>query len=273
MADASAAGSFRPARAAAQPVIYPPSWPPGPATATRRPADPVPAPLARGPLPRAENVLAVIARPGQESAELGALLHAFRRAGARLALLSVTRGEASPLNSTYERLETVRPWELEVAARLLGVSSLVVADYPDGELSRYPAEEFAERIQREIRNHASDLLLVTDPATGGTDETVLAMAVCSAAEQAGVPAVVRAAPGAHGGWLIDLGAEATAARAIQRSAAAAHASQSEALPGVRRHLDLLDTSERVRWLVLPDPAQRHSGADGLHYLAAGAGPA
>lgn len=256
MTHASGAASFRPARAAAHPVIYPPSWPPVPATATRRPADSVPAPLAYGPLPRAENVLAVIARPGQESAELGGLLHAFRRAGARLALLSVTRGEASTLNSTCERLETVRPWELEVAAGLLGVSSLVVADYPDGELSRYPAEEFAERIQREIRNHASDLLLVTDPATGGTDETVLAMAVCSAAEQAGVPAVVRAAPGAHGGWLIDLGAEATAARAIQRSAAAAHASQSEALPEVQRHLDLLGASERVRWLVLPDPAPK-----------------
>ena len=75
-------------------------------------------------LPRARNVLAVIARPGQESAELGAMLHTFRRGGARLTLLCLTRGEASPLNSTCERLETIRPFELHVAAGLLGVSSV-----------------------------------------------------------------------------------------------------------------------------------------------------
>ncbi len=75
----------------------------------------------------------------------------------------MTRGEASPLNSTCERLETLRPWELQLAARLLGISSLAVADYPDGNLSRYPAEELTERIHREIRKHAPDLLLLIDP--------------------------------------------------------------------------------------------------------------
>ena len=86
----------------------------------------------------AANVLAVIARPGQESADLGALLHVFRRRGARLSLLCLTRGEASPLNSTCERLETIRPFELQVAAGLLGVSSVIVADYPDGGLRLVP---------------------------------------------------------------------------------------------------------------------------------------
>ena len=60
------------------------------------------------------------------------MLHTFRRGGARLTLLCLTRGEASPLNSTCERLETIRPFELHVAAGLLGVSSVTVADYPDG---------------------------------------------------------------------------------------------------------------------------------------------
>ncbi len=116
------------------------------------------------PLPRAGHVLAVTARPGQESADLGRLLYAFRRRGASLALLSLTRGEASPLNSTCERLEVIRPWELQVAAGLLGVSSLMVADYADGGLSRYPAAELTERVRRAIRGHAADLLLVIDPA-------------------------------------------------------------------------------------------------------------
>ena len=51
-------------------------------------------------LPRAHSVLVVLARPGQESADLGGLLYAFRRAGTGLALLCLTRGEASPVNST-----------------------------------------------------------------------------------------------------------------------------------------------------------------------------
>ena len=87
----------------------------------------VPGEVSARALPGAENVLAVIARHGQESADLGAILHVFRRRGARLSLLCLTRGEASPLNSTCERLETIRPFELQVAAGLLGVSSVMVA--------------------------------------------------------------------------------------------------------------------------------------------------
>jgi hypothetical protein len=70
-----------------------------------------------------------------------------------------------------------------------------------------------------------------------------------------VPAVARAVPGAAGGWLTDLGADAAAARAIQRSAAAAHASQAEAMPMVGRHLSSLGSGERLRWLV----ADRRAG--------------
>ena len=70
----------------------------------------VPEAPADAPLPPAGNVLAVTARPGQESADLGGLLYAFRRTGASLALLCLTRGEASPLNSTSAWLEAIRPW-------------------------------------------------------------------------------------------------------------------------------------------------------------------
>jgi N-acetylglucosamine malate deacetylase 2 len=245
-----------------------------PATDSRPQDDLVPARPARGPLPRARHVLAVIARPGQESADLGALLHAFRRTGARLALLSVTRGEASPLNSTWERLETRRPWELQVAAAVLGISSLSVADHPDGGLSRRPLAELTELVQREIRRHAPDLLLVVDPVAAGpggavpggddpddailvsddSDGAVVARAVRSAAGQAGLPVVARTrTPGTRGAWGAGLGPDPAAARATQRSAVAAYLSQSQALPEVERRLDLLDGRETLRWLV-PAPA-------------------
>ncbi len=208
-------------------------------------------------LPGARNVLAVIARPGQESAELGAMLHTFRRGGARLTLLCLTRGEASPLNSTCERLETIRPFELHVAAGLLGVSSVMVADYPDGGLRRAPVPELTERVRRAIRWQAPDLLLVVDPAAAGDPEDACAAkAACLAAEPAGLPVLARSLPGAPGGWVIELGADAAAARAIQRCAAGAHVSQSAAGAQVLRRLDLLGLQERLRWLIPPTPDSR-----------------
>src|ERR1700747_1778836 len=78
------------------------------------------------------RVLAVTARPGQESAELGGLLSGFRRAGSSTSLLCLPRGEPSPLNPTSERLETIRPWELQVACGIVGISSVMLSDFPDG---------------------------------------------------------------------------------------------------------------------------------------------
>ena len=223
---------------------------PGPACPGRRTPGPpgtTPSPARCCPaLPRARNVLAVIARPGQESAELGAMLHTFRRGGARLTLLCLTRGEASPLNSTCERLETIRPFELHVAAGLLGVSSVTVADYPDGGLRRAPVPELTERVRRAIRWQAPDLLLVVDPAAAGDPEDACAAkAACLAAEPA-LPVLARSLPGAPGGWVIELGADAAAARAIQRCVAGAHVSQSAAGAQVLHRLDLLGLQERLR---------------------------
>ena len=216
-------------------------------------------------LPGAADVLAVIARPGQESADLGAILHAFRRRGARLSLLCLTRGEASPLNSTCERLETIRPFELQVAAGLLGISSVTVADYPDGGLRLALVPELTEQVRRAIRWQAPDLLLVVDPAPAGDPEDArAAKAACLAAEQARLPVLARSLPGASGGWMVELGADAAAARATQRCAAGAHASQSAAWPQVLRRLDLLGRQERMRWLIPPTDAPEAVDGDARH---------
>src|SRR5215469_5581177 len=208
-----------------------------------------------GNLPPARSVLAITSRPGKESVDLGGLLHAFRTSGARVALLCMTRGEASGLNSTSQRLEVLRPRELQLAAGLLGVSSIAVADYPDGELSRYPTLELTERVQRAITEHTPDLILVVDPAIGDADDAEVARAACMAAESAGVPVAARTWLGARSGWRVGLGSDAAAARAVQRSAVAAHASQADALTEVRRRLDFLGDQEQLRWLLAPDSGQ------------------
>lgn len=202
-------------------------------------------------LPTADSVLAVMARPGQESEELGGLLQAFRRAGASLSLLCMTRGEASPRNSARVRLEAIRPWELQLAATVLGISELTVVSYPDGRLAQQPVAELAGRIHRAIRQYRADLLLIIGPETGDRDDIAIALAARRAAARAGVPVVARTRPGIRGSWMIDLGTAAAVTRAIQKSAAGAHASQSEALPAVVHRLDLLDGREPLRWLLLP----------------------
>jgi N-acetylglucosamine malate deacetylase 2 len=221
-----------------------------------------PAAPAGLPLLGAGHVLVVTARPGQESADLGGLLYALRRGGASLGLLCLTRGEDSPLNATCARLEAVRPWELNLAAGVLGIGLVAVADYPGGQLDRQPMAELTERVWRVIRQQPVDLLLVIDPETGGPDEGAVAVATCAAAVRAGLPVVASTRPASDDAWEINLGPDAPMARAIQKAAAAAHASQADALPGLVRRLDLRHGREHLRWLAAPWWAPQDAAEDG-----------
>jgi LmbE family N-acetylglucosaminyl deacetylase len=208
-------------------------------------------------LPSAARVLIVTARPIQESADLGGLLHAFRRSGVSLSLLCLTRGEADARNSGILRLEAARPWEVLMAASILGVGHTTVGSYRDGGLHRYPTSELARRIHQAIIDYSSDLVLVVAPETGDIGDTAVARAATAAALRARVPVVARTRPGVSGAWTLDLGNETEVARAIQKSAAAAHTSQSETLPELIGRLDQLGSTEALRWLLSPArvPAQ------------------
>ena len=208
-------------------------------------------------LPSAVRMLAVTARPGQESADLGGPLYAFRRSGASLSLLCLTLGETAQ-SSGVTRLEAARPWEVQMAASILGIRQVSVASYRDGRLHRYRTSELTGRIQHAISEYSADLVLVVAPETGDIGDAAVARAATAAALQAGVPLAARTRPGVSGAWMVDLGAEAEVARAIQKSAAAAHATQSEALPETISRLDQLGSTETLRWLVSPArvPGQR-----------------
>jgi N-acetylglucosamine malate deacetylase 2 len=204
-----------------------------------------------GLLPSAVRVLAVTARPGQESADLGGLLYAFRRSGASLSLLCLTRGKAAGQGSGNARLAAARPWEVQMAAAILGVRQVAVADYRDGSLHHYRTSDLADRIQQAAVEYSADLVLVVAPETGDLGDAAVARAAAAAALRAGVPLAGRTRPGVSGAWMLDLGADAELARAIQKSAVAAHATQAEALPELLSRLDRLDSVETLRWLVSP----------------------
>ncbi len=209
-------------------------------------------------LPSAVRVLAVTARPGQESADLGGPLYAFRRSGASLSLLCLTLGEIAAQSSGYTRLEAARPWEVQMAASILGISQVSLASYRDDRLHHYRTSDLGGRIQHAIGKYSADLVLVVAPETGDIGDAAVARAATTAAVRSGVPLAARTRPGVSGAWMVDLGAEAEVARAIQKSAAAAHATQSEALPEMISRLDQLGRMETLRWLVSPAkvPGQR-----------------
>jgi hypothetical protein len=118
--------------------------------------------------------------------------------------------------------------------------------------------ELAGRIQRAVSEYSADLVLVAAPETGDIADAAVARAATATALQAGVPVAGRTRPGVSGAWMVDLGTDAETARAIQKAAAAAHATQADALPALISRLDQLGSAETLRWLVSPArvPAQR-----------------
>ena len=63
--------------------------------------------------------------------------------------------------------------------------------------------------------------------------------------------MARTVSAVRGGWQVDLGDQAAQTRAVQRSAVAAHTSQSGGVDDITFRLRLLGRAEWLRWLVPP----------------------
>jgi LmbE family N-acetylglucosaminyl deacetylase len=147
-----------------------------------------------------------------------------------------------------------------MAAAILGVHQVTVASYRDGRLHHYHPADLINRIGQAITEYSADLVLVIAPEAGDIADAAVARASMAAALQAGVPVAARTRPGVSGAWILDLGDDAEDARAMQKSAVAAHASQSAVLPELINRLDQLGDAETLRWLLGPArvPDQRRS---------------
>ncbi|HEY9522721.1 MAG TPA: PIG-L family deacetylase [Thermopolyspora sp.] len=191
-------------------------------------------------LPQARHVLAVIAHPGEESVILGGVLSAFRVNGARISVLSLTRGEATPCDG-LERAGVVRPFELQMAAFTLAMTHVTIADFPDGMLSDLPIRRITQLIARQARQIGADLLLTVDQGADPADGGVTEEASRIACRTLGVKALTWTAAGPY-----DL--DVVVSRDVQRCAMRAHRSQGRR---VQAHLDRLAAQgdrERLRWL-------------------------
>ena len=230
------------------------------------PIDPTPTTAERHPrsvpLQGISNVLVVCAHPDDESFGLGAVLAALADAGARLAVLCFTRGEASTLHAAPGDLGAVRARELSSAAAHLGVERAELLTYPDGGLNDQPLEELAGHVRRLVEAVGADTLLVFDPGgiTGHPDHrraTEAALAVANADLPVlswVVPERVAQALNAEFGTGFvgradpDVDIVVAVDRHRQLAAIRCHASQSTDNPVLWRRLELQGDLESLRWL-------------------------
>ncbi|MFP4636689.1 MAG: PIG-L deacetylase family protein, partial [Nitriliruptoraceae bacterium] len=228
------------------------------------------------PLPATRRALAVCAHPDDETFGLGGLISSYVHHGAEMALLTLTRGEASTLGADAQLAER-RTAELACAARRLGVATTWLRDHPDGHLADVAMDQLVAEVQVAIERHHPELLLVFHPSgiTGHPDHQRATEAALLAACGADLPVY---------GWFVPsdvavtlnaefgtgfVPTEPTAEdrrvpvdRAAQRAACACHRSQSGALPLIERKLELLGEFEHLRPLTrTAERAVARSAAD------------
>jgi LmbE family N-acetylglucosaminyl deacetylase len=211
-------------------------------------------------LPQARSVLAVVARPSDEACYLGAILEIYQRNGAEMGVLALTRGEASPYNDSLQRLDLIRPFELDSAASVLRIAHRAVVDYPETDLCRLATESLAEHVVRMVREWHVDLILTVD---GRFEQRAAAAAACHAAHERGIAALAWTLPhevarevGRAGGLTgngdaeqrIDF--EVRVDRHRQWVAMSAHRSQYAAEAAHRARLAVQGDREWLRWLVV-----------------------
>ena len=115
----------------------------------------------------AASLLAVFAHPDDESFRCGGTLAFLAQRGARVHVLTATRGErgscGDPPLCTPEELPAVRERELRCACAALGIQPPHMLDYPDGSLVRVDAEEGAAQVMAVVQTLRPQVLLTWPP--------------------------------------------------------------------------------------------------------------
>jgi LmbE family N-acetylglucosaminyl deacetylase len=214
-------------------------------------------------VPSLSRVLAICAHPDDESFGLGSVLHALRRSGAVVEVMTLTHGEASTLCGEYADLAKTRADELAAASEVLGIARSVLLDYPDGHLADVDLEELVRRVRDEVRVVGPTALLVFDQGgiTGHPDHCRATAAALAAADTDDFPVIAWAIPREVADTLNEeygtafLGRQAdqidftlAVNREVQVNAIACHTSQSTDNPVLWRRLELLGNREYLRYL-------------------------
>lgn len=113
------------------------------------------------------RILLVFAHPDDETFMTGGVCRRYADAGADIALVTATRGDAGrmgePALCTREELAQVREAELARATARLGISKVRVLDYRDKHLVEAPAARIRDELVVSIRRHRPHLVVTFDP--------------------------------------------------------------------------------------------------------------
>ncbi len=147
--------------------------------------------LARIAGTRARRLLAVFAHPDDEAyGSAGALARAGADPGAAVALLCLTRGEASSVMAreglTRNEIAARREARLVRVGEIVRLDALLLPGLPDGRLAREPLERVAAPVLRAVRCFRPHVVLAHDPrgVNGHADHVATHWAVRRAIEQA-----------------------------------------------------------------------------------------
>ncbi|HEX8556899.1 MAG TPA: PIG-L family deacetylase [Pyrinomonadaceae bacterium] len=113
------------------------------------------------------SLLFIFAHPDDESFGVAGTAARYADEGARLTLVTATRGDkgkcGDPPVCEPEALPAVREAELREAARVIGVRDVRVLDYKDRELASAPPEEARAALVRVIREARPQVVVTFDP--------------------------------------------------------------------------------------------------------------
>jgi LmbE family N-acetylglucosaminyl deacetylase len=149
------------------------------------------------------KLLLVLAHPDDESLGMGSTVARYAREGVEVHLLTATRGERGwfgdeASNPGLAGLGKLRESELMAAARVLGIKTVTLLDYIDGDLDQAPVDKIVAEIAGHVRRVKPQLVVTFGPDGGyghpdhiAISQFTTAALVCSAdstfTESSGLP--------------------------------------------------------------------------------------
>ena len=139
------------------------------------------------------RILLVFAHPDDESFVAAGLARRYADAGADIALVTATRGEAGsrgdPPLCSVEELPAVRESELRAAAAILGIADVQMLGYRDQHLAEAPADAIRAQLVAILRRHRPHVVVTYDPqgGHGHADHVAISRFTTDAISAAGDP--------------------------------------------------------------------------------------
>jgi LmbE family N-acetylglucosaminyl deacetylase len=130
-----------------------------------------------------DRVLFVFAHPDDESMGTGGTIARHVRAGVEVHLLCLTRGGAGwggrPPGRRPDELPAIRTGELDLAAKVLGLASVELWDYPDGGVPSCNQDEITRRIGEHVRSLQPGVVVGWGPDGGYFHPDHIACGACT----------------------------------------------------------------------------------------------